>query len=847
MPLDYRQSRWAVAVGFFVPLAALLLPDLIMGRFYVFRDAGLYYYPLYEWIGECWRQDGAVPLWNPRENGGLPLTSDPTAALWYPAKWIFAAPLPYHVCFQCFLVGHLIWAWWGLFTACRMWNRSQIAATVAAISYTYGGYVLFQVSNPPYLVGAAWLPWAVAWGELALRRGHRPALLGTAVALAMMMLGGDPQTAYHSLLVLAIYLLWRADWSAWLRLLTISLTMVVLSAVVILPSTTWVDRTERATTTPRSLWDLLDVQRRQGDWRDLLADPEAGEHKERIYRYSYLPTRWGEFLWPNASGAMFPENKRWIKANPLYARTWVPSLYLGLVPLIACLSAFAFRGIDRRRRWMSRVLVFSLLAACGRFGLVALWEWRQGDTWMSGAVGGLYHFLVMTLPGYSFFRYPAKWLLLTSLSMSSLSAWGIDSMLDRESGREPRHSHRSPLALTATATVLTAVFLACHLSGATESWFDPAEVPTDRLFGPLDVEGAWWQVVAANVHTLVAGGLLLALLWRLRLASGNGRNDLRLPRTALAGRMPLGWLLLSLAGIDVLLANRGLTPAISPGRAETRSRLTVSQQPPRRVARIDRTRYTAVQTGDIHAFRWREARARYLPKSHLFQPDIEMIGVAGSAGPLDWQRLRAACDSRERFWQAVGVQDVVELSNRTLPDRMETKWRRLPTAEPRLWLSREAEWISRPEPTNLATADWRRLASRKRGDLLVYGVADSPAAIGAPPETQDALSNSLTCSQYRPNVIRLEIELTHPTWLVVNDRFHEGWSARYGHDDQWHLAKVHVANGWARCVHLPRGNYEVVFEFRPRELAWGQQISGWSALLVFGYLSIVMYQRRKSR
>ena len=33
---------------------------------------------------------------------------------------------------------------------------------LAGVSYAWGGSVIFQYCNLPYLIGAAWLPWGVA-------------------------------------------------------------------------------------------------------------------------------------------------------------------------------------------------------------------------------------------------------------------------------------------------------------------------------------------------------------------------------------------------------------------------------------------------------------------------------------------------------------------------------------------------------------------------------------------------------------------------------------------------------------------------------------------------------------
>lgn len=817
-----------MAIGFLLPTCLLLFPDLISGRFFAFRDAGLYYYPLYEWIGSRWAMDGQVPLWNFQENGGLPLVSDPTSALWYPGKWIFAAPLPYHVCFQLFLSGHLVLAWWGLFSTCRLWNRSQIAASIAATSYAFGGYVLFQVANPPYLIGAAWLPWAAAWGELALRRGNRRALIGAGACLSLMMLGGDPQTAYHTLVVLALYLLWRSSWSAWLRLLTIALTMIVLSSIVILPSTTWVDRTDRAADSPRSIWDLVGA----GDgvpW-NLIADPKPGSHDERTYQYSYPPSRWSEYVWPNVSGDLFPTNQRWIKQREAHRRTWVPSLYMGLLPIIAALSAWALRGIDRRRRWMSRLLVLSLLAACGKFGLVAIWEAVFGETWLASGVGGLYHSMVVLFPGYGFFRYPAKWLIFSAFSVACLSSWGVDSFLDHETGRTPRHRHWSPPTLTMSVIAVSVVLLAAHCLGATKHWFENTEILTDRLYGPFDGAGAWWGVARALGHTILVGSAFLSIhLWLLP-RQGNSALDFRAP---LLRRVRFGWALLIISTVDLVAANHRLIPTIDgTGIAKSNARKLGFREnqrhAPERIWRENKTRFDAPHSlRTVHQQRWEEAAKSMMPKLHLSaSPPIEMIGVVGSATPLDWQQLEAAAGSRDQFLSLIGVERKLIVTN---GHPLRQRWPPLRAPEPRFWLAQSVSVIDvgsgplRPET-------WDRIGKRQAGELVL---TDSDGKNVDPPARSP--SDSVESVDYRPNRLEFEVSLDAPGWLVINDRFHSGWHAQYQTEESWIDVPIRKANGWARAIHLPAGDHRVRMEFWPKDVRWGMQISGlaWLAALIY--------------
>ena len=184
----------------FGPLCALGLllfcyrAALFAGGQFGYRDAAHFYYPLYQKVQAEWAA-GRVPLWDPSENAGMPLLGNPTAAVLYPGKLIFAL-FSYPWAVRCYAVVHSALAFAGVWVLLRGWSASRTAATLAGLSYAFGAPVLFQYCNIIYLVGAAWVPWGFWAVDRWLRLGHRSGLLILAVVLALQVLGGDPESAY---------------------------------------------------------------------------------------------------------------------------------------------------------------------------------------------------------------------------------------------------------------------------------------------------------------------------------------------------------------------------------------------------------------------------------------------------------------------------------------------------------------------------------------------------------------------------------------------------------------------------------------------------------------------------
>jgi hypothetical protein len=189
-----------------VALVGWFFAGVLAGGMFAVRDAAHYYYPLMQHVAHEWSA-GRAPLWNPYQDLGVPLAGSGTAAAFYPGQLVFALPVSFDVAYRVYVLGHFAMALGAAWLLARHWGASADAATVAAISYAFSGSVLFQYTNVVYLVGAAWLPLALLAADRAIQAQAAWSIALGAV-LAMMVLGGDPQAAYHAGLLAAIQAVW---------------------------------------------------------------------------------------------------------------------------------------------------------------------------------------------------------------------------------------------------------------------------------------------------------------------------------------------------------------------------------------------------------------------------------------------------------------------------------------------------------------------------------------------------------------------------------------------------------------------------------------------------------------
>ena len=134
---------------------------------------------------------GRWPLWEPEENAGLPLVGNPTAAVFYPGKLVFAV-LPYAWGARVYVVGHTVLAFVAMLVLMRSWGTSWVGSALSALGYTMGAPILFQYCNVIYLVGAAWLPLGMHAVDRWVRSGRRSGSGGAGDRAGDAGAGGRP-------------------------------------------------------------------------------------------------------------------------------------------------------------------------------------------------------------------------------------------------------------------------------------------------------------------------------------------------------------------------------------------------------------------------------------------------------------------------------------------------------------------------------------------------------------------------------------------------------------------------------------------------------------------------------
>jgi hypothetical protein len=375
--------QWLTTARFAAILAVLVFaafPEVVIGsRTFIFRDFGLFGYPLAEYHrASFWH--GEVPLWNPYNNFGIPFLAQWGTMTLYPPSLVYLLlPLPWSLGLFCLL--HLWLGGLGMYVLARHWTGNPLAAALAGVAFAFSGFVVNCLMWPNYSASLAWIPWLVCVTHKAWRGQPRYVVYGSLIG-AIQMLSGTPEVILFTWLLIGG--LWCCDnfppgketFQSALRIGAVVALVALLSAAQLIPFLDLLRQSERGSDFATSggvvpLWGVAN-----------LVVP--------LFR-TYI----------TAAGVPFQESQ-----------TLTSSYYPGL--LVILLAAVATLWVRDRRVWF-------LSAAFALGFIIAM-----------GEEGGLYRLIRTAVPWVGFMRYPAKLLVIGAFIWPLLAAFGLAALLRQE-------------------------------------------------------------------------------------------------------------------------------------------------------------------------------------------------------------------------------------------------------------------------------------------------------------------------------------------------------------------------------------------------------------------------------
>ena len=393
---------------------------LLAGQVFFWHDVTVAYMPLRKLAQEAIRQ-GHLPLWTMKLGCGFPLLAEGQCATFYPLHIIAYLGLPYYYTYSLMVYLHCLMA--AVFAALlgRKLNLGWPAAAFCGLVYGFSGYFVSKVLFITVLESGAWLPLILYFIITGLDSADYRYFLGAGLALALSILGGHPQIVFYELLAVVIlliaYLLRSRAGMVRKRLVRLSVAAGVivglgagLAAVQLVPTAGLARVAQRH------------AQRTPEDLRAL-------GMTARNLAYYVHPTILGSYAENNYFG---------------HDHYYEVCGYAGGLTLLLSLLALFGRPSTCRYRWYFVFLIFfGLFMALAKYN--PLYEVLPG------------------VPGFSYFRAPGRYLLLTTLGLAVLGGAGLQSLAGAHSQRQARKL----VALCLAALVVGGlVMLGLHLGRA---------------------------------------------------------------------------------------------------------------------------------------------------------------------------------------------------------------------------------------------------------------------------------------------------------------------------------------------------------------------------------------------
>lgn len=478
-----RQFDWLTPRRFAVALAALvaaMFPDVLFGTgTFIFRDFGLFSYPLASFQQECF-WSGELPHWNPLNNCGIPFLAQWSGlALYPPALFYLLLPLNWALGVFCLL--HLYWGGLGMFFLARRLTGNNLAAAIAGIAFAFNGLTLNCLMWHMSSACVSWFPWVFLTAERAWTQGGSRNLILAALAGSMQMLTGPPELILATWLPIAA--VFGADIlagtvarkAATLRFLTIVGLVSAIASPQILPFFELLGHSQRG-----AGYDI-------GGW----AMPETG---------------WANFLVPlflcyESPGGVYLQHHQGVTSS------YFPGIAIVALAALACW---------RVRTWRVRALMIGGMACL----ILALGE----ATPIYGAAKSLF-------PPLGLMRYPIKFVFPINLVLPLMAAWGVAEIFKPDASQKP---WRTIVGITG-ATVVAIIFLARLIPNGDEPWTTVLINGSLRLVFLVGFAVAMFSLLKSKIRktSILCAVAAAALIW-IDLATHAPSQNPRIDRSLLS-------------------------------------------------------------------------------------------------------------------------------------------------------------------------------------------------------------------------------------------------------------------------------------------------------------------------
>jgi len=693
-----------------------------------------------ELLRKTWLEHSEVALWDPHIFCGIPFIGMPGCWAFYPLNWLFVL-LTANLWSTGIVLSHTALGAVGIFLFLRRGLKlSTWPCAVGTLAYLYCGKTVIHVLVPAHIgfLPLAWIPWAMLSVDWLVDKNSWPAAAGLGAVLGVLGLSLYTQFCLYSALLLTFYFCFRI-WtttglckSRILKFVVAAALAGLLSSVQLIPSAEMAEYSAR-----KAIFNI-----------EMASVGSIGF--QAVLR----------FLRPSAGSIASWQGDTF---------GWESAYHLGLLPLLVI--PFAFSDAARRKEVIC-FLILSVVAAIHALG-------RNTP---------LFSFLFQWVPGFQYFRVPARSLFILEFTVPVLLALGLEAFKFPVAAKQLGVGGGCALLAVVAAFVFGDPSWLADAGG----WILVSGLLYMASFGLVVMPNA--KIIAFKVSLIIC---LLLETWSL-FHLKHSEDQLSLFQTRPFKEV-----------FDFSTIGRlGLAPRFSTSE---------------RVAEYNREvfhallpEYLLVHHGgyDINGFnplvthRYVQFMSRVT--GNPAKPEVWIPELKPHLNDhfLDLMNLRT------RFEEKSSGEERPEISIRETASSM-----------PRAWVVPQRQVVFGPDEVlnQLEKIDYRK---------VVLVEEDAPKASG------DSKYQELNYSSYSPNSIRLSVELDASGYVVLSEAYHPGWKC----SDYLNGASVPVtrpvkrANYLFRAIYLEAGDHELVLRFMPDSYQIGRSLSLLGLLIVAGLL-----------
>lgn len=523
-----------------------------------------------------------LPFWEPRIGQGFPVFDEGQIGTFYIPNLILFTVLPFWLAFNLGYIVTFLLASFGSYLLARSLTLSKVSSYLAAITYGFSPIFTLHIHHYNLIQAAALVPWYFWLVNSFFEKKSLAPLAAIPVLLSQHFFIGFPQITVYTLFVLMLYFIFKLQTQIKPALLKIKIAalltlFIILGLFIASPQITATRRLADQT----GRFDHVNIQ-------SLLTDFPL--------KPKNLLTALDPFILGKPQNGSYPT---WQKGS--WSVFWESNLYFGIVQLtlIALVTVLFLKKFKTKNRQFLKFLIFLFILSI----LLSL-----------GASSPLYP--LFSIPPFSFFRVPARFLLFTFLLAALLAGITLDQLLNKKKGRLPRLL-LFLLPIIATLDIFR-VWYSYNPVGEKDRWLAKPEIATSIL--PR-------ERVATSGQSSIWNKTFIEKGWE------NQGNDFFFFRNFIGQNSNI------IAGLDHLYAYAGITPRrtglierfINGGITTNNNEIEISKTS-QKILDFTGTKYL-VTVQKIHSNGWQEAKtAAYGNTTIYLYKNLSALPRAYAAG-----------------------------------------------------------------------------------------------------------------------------------------------------------------------------------------------------------------------